>query len=524
MADEESTQDVVLDYTSRDFDAIRSMLVGIARGKFPDWVTVGEAGDFGTLLLELYAYMGDVMNYYIDRVGSEAFLGTAQRRQSILYIADMLGYRPVGQQAANVVLRASLPSDATGPYRIYRGTELKTADDVSPETFFELDYDITLNPGDTDVLGSATEGRTVTEIIGTSKGVPNAEFVLSKKGVVFSTIVLTTDEGGQTVEWAELDRVVNARATQSAYSTYVDDEGFTHVVFGDNSAGRVPPNGVVVTARYRYGVGAAANEIPAGKVNQFTTVTPPTGFTISNFDTPLGGSDIETTESMRFSIPRSIGASDRAVTLQDYVSLTTQVPGVGKAYASGEIYSAVTVRIAPTGGAAGTEQSQMDALRDSVHDWLSDRVMIGSHVYVEDVYGWDTDAGAGRSNADQGWEEVEIDMDLYVQSGYNRTAVETNVQTAVEDALSFDTMDFGAKVSVGYIYRTIMSVPGVDYVDLSKMTSPSSTNDEAVHNILPPVDRIPRLRPEVITDISGSDFITQEYGLTITTFGGLVNT
>ena len=101
----------LLDYTSRDFDAIRSMLVGIGQGLMPEWRTLGEAGDFGTLLLELYAYMGDVQNYYIDRVGSEAFLGTAQRRLSVLFMADMLGYRPIGQQAATVVLSFTLTGE-----------------------------------------------------------------------------------------------------------------------------------------------------------------------------------------------------------------------------------------------------------------------------------------------------------------------------------------------------------------------------------------------------------------------------
>ena len=103
---------VVLDYTSRDFTAIRAQLVGLAKGLMPEWETAGEASDFGTLLLELFAYMGDVMHFYIDRTASEAFLGTAVRRQSVMYIADMLGYRPVGQQAATVELVFSLDANA----------------------------------------------------------------------------------------------------------------------------------------------------------------------------------------------------------------------------------------------------------------------------------------------------------------------------------------------------------------------------------------------------------------------------
>ena len=36
----------------------------------PEWTTAGEAPDFGTLLLELFAYMGDTLNFYIDRTAS----------------------------------------------------------------------------------------------------------------------------------------------------------------------------------------------------------------------------------------------------------------------------------------------------------------------------------------------------------------------------------------------------------------------------------------------------------------------
>ena len=67
-------------------------------------------------MLELFAYMGDVLNFYIDRAASEAFLGTALRRQSVLYIADMFGYKPIGQHSASVVLLFTLDDEAEGPH------------------------------------------------------------------------------------------------------------------------------------------------------------------------------------------------------------------------------------------------------------------------------------------------------------------------------------------------------------------------------------------------------------------------
>ena len=200
MADQET---LILDYTARDFDSIRAMLVGIARGKFPEWRTVGESNDFGTLLLELYAYMGDVSHFYIDRVSSEAFLGTAVRRQSVLYMAEMLGYQALGQLSAIVELTFKLASTAILPegateLTIPAGTLVQTnegAVDGEPISF-ETDYTVSVVPGGT-VKVSATEGRTVSnDLLGVSKGAPNASFSLPRKGIISRSVEIKTLEGG----------------------------------------------------------------------------------------------------------------------------------------------------------------------------------------------------------------------------------------------------------------------------------------------------------------------------------------
>ena len=146
---QESRHNVVLDYTNRDYAAIRSQLVGLARGLMPEWETVGEEGDFGTLMLELFAYMGDVMHFYIDRAAGESFLGTAVRTQSLQYIADMFDYQPMGQQSASLKLNFWLSPDAPNPMILPAGTRFRNApanyDDV---VTFELNTKVTLNPGD----------------------------------------------------------------------------------------------------------------------------------------------------------------------------------------------------------------------------------------------------------------------------------------------------------------------------------------------------------------------------------------
>ena len=56
-----------LDFTDKDFDALRARLVSLATSAFPDW-TDYDVASFGNLLLELQAYVGDVITFYLDNL------------------------------------------------------------------------------------------------------------------------------------------------------------------------------------------------------------------------------------------------------------------------------------------------------------------------------------------------------------------------------------------------------------------------------------------------------------------------
>ena len=131
-----------VDYTSRDYAAIRDDLIALIPSLLPEWTTT-DASDFGITLIELFAYMGDMLNYYIDRSANEGFINTATQRSSVLSIAKMLNYSPsTGTPAtATLTFQNSTASIITVP----AGTKVATTTSVnglSTQIIFETNSEI----------------------------------------------------------------------------------------------------------------------------------------------------------------------------------------------------------------------------------------------------------------------------------------------------------------------------------------------------------------------------------------------
>lgn len=94
------TRDKTIKYLNKDFDGFKRDLI-----KFTEAHHSGVFQDFnesspGMALLELNAYVGDVLSFYIDQVFSELKHETARQEKNVVSIAKGLGYRPSGPRAA----------------------------------------------------------------------------------------------------------------------------------------------------------------------------------------------------------------------------------------------------------------------------------------------------------------------------------------------------------------------------------------------------------------------------------------
>ncbi len=62
-----------VDYTSRDYAALREDLIDLIPFYAPQW-TNRDPSDFGMAILELFAYVADGLQFYIDRTANESFI------------------------------------------------------------------------------------------------------------------------------------------------------------------------------------------------------------------------------------------------------------------------------------------------------------------------------------------------------------------------------------------------------------------------------------------------------------------
>jgi hypothetical protein len=498
MTAEVSRIPLSIDYTSRDYYSIREDLVNLVKQRVNQsslrkW-SGDDPSDFGVALIEAFAYVGDLTNYYIDRIANETYLPTATQRKSIINLANLYGYSPTGFRAAilQVTFANSYQVAVTGvsgngtlitytaPGHIIKAGDLVTITDLNPvgynlenqivtsvtSTTFTIAGALTTTyvsggvvgksfaiPQGTQVSGSvvidelveevifttledsivppngnvlvwAEHGESVAlraenlainssdisgELLGTSDGLPNQIFALSENEVVEDTIEVYVQSGDVYELWTKVNQLIDSGPFDAVYTTQIDENNFVYILFGDGVSGFIPNTNSAIKTVYRVGGGAIGN-INADVINSIDKIP---GFTqedvslLSSYvsvSNPLdefnltgigtGGSEPEDNRSIRLNASRSLRSSNRAVSLQDYSDLALSVENVGKAKAVSDIWTSVTLYVAPIRNLTDLEvypgktinnsevTSEWTNLQDSTRKFFEGKTLLGSTLTV----------------------------------------------------------------------------------------------------------------------------------------------
>jgi len=92
-------------YINKDFSELRASLIDYARTYFPTTYNDFTPASPGMMFMEMAAYVGDVLSFYLDNQIQENYLQYARQTNNLYELAYMFGYKP------NVTQVASAPID-----------------------------------------------------------------------------------------------------------------------------------------------------------------------------------------------------------------------------------------------------------------------------------------------------------------------------------------------------------------------------------------------------------------------------
>jgi uncharacterized phage protein gp47/JayE len=497
-----------IDYTSRDYSSIRNDLIQLIRNRTGINWQADDPSDIGVAILEAFCYMGDVANYYIDRAANETFIDTATQRQTLLNLAKLYGYRPSGPTPASVDV--TFINKGTTPLDIPVGTQV-----VAPlqygaysEVFFETTKSATALAPNATITLPAVEGKTVNTdrpdlidpatntplptALGTSTGLPSQVFVLPDAGVVDGTVRAYVGQGAAFTEWVWVDSLIEWGPTDTVFTTEVNSDGSSSVVFGDGVNGSIPRTSQLVSSTYKVSEGAAGNVI-AGQISEVSfipgniNVSALTALKVNNQVSASGGANADDNTQIRAKIKRAIQARRRAVTLWDYEALCLLVPQVGRARAIANTASSVTLYVQPQDDGSispgvdpdtGEATAAMVDIQNSVVDYFADKAPVNTTVtVVPPTY-------------------VDIDLALTVVVGraYKRTAVKQAITSILLDVraglFSYYSYTFGETVALSQVIAALSGVAGITSVTVTKLAKHGQTG---AGDILLDASELPRL-------------------------------
>ena len=135
-----------INYLSKDFDSIKADLMDYVKRHFPsDWRDFNDASG-GMAILELMAYVGDILTFNIDRQVNEAYINRAVETKNIVSLAQNFGYTPKNTTPAivNLSVSADMTQSSSGEtlFTLKKGATVLTNLEpiVSFETLTDIDF------------------------------------------------------------------------------------------------------------------------------------------------------------------------------------------------------------------------------------------------------------------------------------------------------------------------------------------------------------------------------------------------
>ena len=312
-----------------DFDTHKNTLKQYLKSqtRFQDYDFEGSNMN---VLLDIMSYNTFHNMFYLNMVGSEMFLDTAQIRDSVMSHAKELNYTPRSFKSAeaNVNIIVTSSDLAKRSIAIPRGTTFTSRFNNRNFTFSigesVIVTDYTINTNNTiSFLGSDItlyEGYFVNDSF-TFTADPSQRFILSNKNCDISSVAVTIieDVGATVLTYTRATSLFNIDQNSRVFFVQPCENDSYEIVFGDGVTGRAPKDNSVISVEYRISNGQLPNGCNTFKSD--STVDGESAIVITTNSAAAQGSVSESIEEIKYNAPRHFTTQERAVTTEDYENL-----------------------------------------------------------------------------------------------------------------------------------------------------------------------------------------------------------
>ena len=306
-----------------DFDAIRNNLKTFLQGQdtFKDYDFEGAGL---AVLLDLLAYNTHYNALYTNLAVNESFLDSASKRSSVVSRAKEIGYIPHSATAATATVTIVVSSITTSPIpavlTLPAYSAFSTTIDGTNYTFYNTEA----------VQASYIDSKYTFVGVKIKEGIRLSFKYVASEGAIYtipnidadlSTLnVRVQDNASSSVytSWINQEDILNLDGTSKVYFIKEIEGQLYQLEFGNDVVGKALANGNVVNVSYMVTNKATAN---GARVFTYSGSSLGGAVAVTTTTPAIGGSDIESIDSIRYNAPRSYSAQNRAVTVEDYKAI-----------------------------------------------------------------------------------------------------------------------------------------------------------------------------------------------------------
>ena len=354
--------------TDLNFSQIKNNLKTFLRAK-PEFTDYDFEGSGLSNLLDLLAYNTYQQSIYVNMVGNEMFLDSAQIRNNVVARAKMLGYTPTSARGSQATLRITVTpsSNLTSVTMASNTLFTATLDGIQYKFTNDQPYVLLQSQGYTSNNVIIKEGEPITQkfTVNTSAG---QRYVLNNSDVDTTSIkvrIQTSSANTSKTTFTQATNVVDVQANSSVYFIQENEDGKYELLFGDDVLGKAVDNGNIIITDYRVVNGSLTNG-----ANNFVAPSSIGGqatFTVSVANNASIGANAESTASIKFNAPKSFQRQNRAVIKNDYArTILAEAPDIEAVSVWGgedndpPIYGKVYIAAKPTGGNLLSDQRKAE--------------------------------------------------------------------------------------------------------------------------------------------------------------------